>query len=250
VNGTNIRGGRGIAVGAFLGMPILSPDHYEDIAKKYDAQSPAEFLPADSHPTVIEGYKQQKRIHSKDLRSKGVSFFKHFITGTPTSTPQNVRSVSRGTVKINTTAPESEVIVDYRAASNPIDLDVLVEIIKFLRRYMTIGELAQYNATEIAPGPRYQTDEQVREWIRGQLIPSVYHPIGTTSKMAREWGGVVDEELMVYGVKNLRVVDAGIMPTIVGATTSMTVYAIAEKVSSPTGTSVVRLCDAVIMKEN
>lgn len=49
--------------------------------------------------------------------------------------------------------------------------------------------------------------------------------------MPRKWGGVVDEELLVHGVRRLSVVDASIMPTIVGATTSMNVYAVAEKVS-------------------
>ncbi|GAB1312631.1 hypothetical protein MFIFM68171_02841 [Madurella fahalii] len=57
----------------------------------------------------------------------------------------------------------------------------------------------------------------------------MFHPIGTAAKMKRKWGGVVDEQLLVYGVKGLSVVDTSIMPTLVGGTTSMTVYAIAEK---------------------
>jgi Choline dehydrogenase and related flavoproteins len=48
--------------------------------------------------------------------------------------------------------------------------------------------------------------------------------------LPRELGGVVDEELRVYGVTGLRVVDASIMPTLPGANTCQTVYAIAEKV--------------------
>lgn len=50
--------------------------------------------------------------------------------------------------------------------------------------------------------------------------------------MKREYGGVVDSQLRVYGVKRLRVVDASIMPMIPGTHTSSTVYAVAEKVSS------------------
>jgi choline dehydrogenase len=230
VKGTNPRGGTGVGVGVFLGLPALSPEGFEAIAKKYEAQDPAAFLANGTHPTIIEGYKQQQRIYAKAMHSNGVTFFKHLINGSPSSSPQNSRPVSRGTVLINPKDPESEPIVDYRAASNPIDLDILVEVVKFTRRYMLQGDLARYNATEVVPGAMYQTDDQIKEWVRGQVIPSVYHPIGTASKMPREWGGVVDEDLLVHGVKNLRVIDASIMPTIVGATTSMTVYAIAEKV--------------------
>ena len=49
--------------------------------------------------------------------------------------------------------------------------------------------------------------------------------------MPRELGGVVDEDLFVYGAKKLRIIDAGIQPTLIGATTAQTVYAIAEKIA-------------------
>ena len=132
---------------------------------------------------------------------------------------------------LNPEDPDGEVIVDYRAASNEIDLELMAENIRFMRRYMAAEELAQYEPYETVPGGNYNSIEQLAIWTRGQIIPSVYHPVGSCAKTPREHGGCVDEYLRVYGTSKLSVVDASIMPTNVGATTQMTVYAIAEKVS-------------------
>ncbi|SPO02312.1 related to alcohol oxidase [Cephalotrichum gorgonifer] len=225
---TNLTG-RGIALGAFLGMKAVSPDTYEALSDALEAQDAAEYLPAGTHATVVEGYARQKSLYARAMRDNSLSFLECMLGGSPSCSPQNVHPVSRGTVSLNATDPEGEVIVDYRAGSNPLDIDIMVELVKFFRRYITGGDLEAYGAQEVSPGADVGTDEELAAWARGTIIPSVYHPVGTAAKMPREWGGVVDEELLVYGVEGLSVVDASIMPTIVGGTTSMTVYAIAEK---------------------
>ena len=72
--------------------------------------------------------------------------------------------MSRGDVRLNKDDPTAEILVDYRAASNPIDLEVMVETVKFMRRFYTEGELAQYEATETLPGPDVVTDEDIEAW--------------------------------------------------------------------------------------
>ena len=62
------------------------------------------------------------------------------------------------------------------------------------------------------------------------IIQSASHPAGTAAMAPREYGGVVDSDLKVYGTTNLRVVDASIIPLIIGAHLQATTYAIAEKV--------------------
>lgn len=228
--------GPGVGPGAYpnlaamLGLPVVAPEAYEALAAEYAAQDPAEFLPADYTPEQIEGYRQQQKVFSELVRSPNVVFSEMMLSG-PGGSVQNLHPFSRGHVRLNASHPEAEVLVDYRAGSNPLDLRVMVEIVKFMRRFMTTGELAQYEAVESSPGPEVETDEQLLAWVKDNVIPSVFHPIGTTAKMPQEWGGVVDEDLFVYGTKKLRIIDSGIQPTLIGATTCETVYAVAEKIA-------------------
>ncbi|KAK4658271.1 hypothetical protein QC762_100470 [Podospora pseudocomata] len=220
------------SLGLSVELPVVSPGSFKRIASKYESRDPATYLPKGTDRTIIRGYRKQQQIYAREMRAKDFSFLRATFSGDPSFVPIIIHPVSRGTVLIDPAAGsdiEVEPIVNYRAASNPIDVDVAVEEIKFLRRFMTTGELSRYNATEVVPGPGYESDEALGAWVRANTIPSVYHPVGTAAKMPREWGGVVGEDLMVYGVRGLSVVDASMMPTIVAGTTSMTVYAVAEK---------------------
>ena len=137
--------------------------------------------------------------------------------------------VSHGTINIDPSNPNSEPIVDYRALSNPVDLDIMVENIKFMRKYMSSADFAKYAPRETSPGASVNGDA-LRQWVRENYIPTNFHPVATASKMPRELGGVVDEELLVHGTQRLRVVDGSIMPLLPGANTQQTVYMLAEKV--------------------
>ncbi|KAF2762311.1 alcohol oxidase [Pseudovirgaria hyperparasitica] len=222
-------GGSNPVLGAFLGLPAITPNNYEILANRFSSQAPETYLPVNVHPTVVAGYAKQKQIWAEAMRSKGVTFLEYIMSDGPGGSVQNLHCASRGTIMIDVANPQGEMIVDYRAGTNPIDIDVMVENIKFMRRFMTTGELAQYEAVELSPGISFDDDEKLAGWAREHIIPSVFHPVGTAAMMPRELGGVVDDKLLVYGVQGLSVVDASIMPTIVGATTSMTVYAVAEK---------------------
>lgn len=216
---------------AMLGMPVIAPDSYEALASKYEEQDPESHLPSSYTAEQIEGYRQQQAVFSKLMRSSNTTFNEMMMINAGGSI-QNLHPASRGTVSLNLEDPEGEVIVDYRGGTNEIDLEVMAENIHFMRRYMEAEEFVKYEPRETVPGKDYTTTAQLVNWVKGQIIPSVYHPVGTCAKVPREHGGCVDERLLVYGTSKLSIIDASIMPTNVGATTQMTVYAIAEKVST------------------
>lgn len=136
---------------------------------------------------------------------------------------------SRGSVHIQSKDPLAAPAIDPAYFRNPLDLDIIVSALKFLRRVATTEPLAStIIGEEVAPGPEVQTDKQLAEYCRKHFT-TMSHPLGSASMLPKEDGGVVDANLIVYGTKNLRVVDASIIPIQLSAHTQATVYAIAEK---------------------
>ena len=215
-------------LGAWIGLPVISDD-WEQIVARYEAQDPAAYLPENSDPTVVAGYKAFQKLHTKLLRSKNTNLLWLPISGAAGGIVMSMHVVSHGTINIDPANPDAEPIVDYRALSNPIDMDIMIANIQFMRKYMNSPDFAPYLPTELSPGANV-TGDALEAWIRENIIPTNFHPIATASKKPRELGGVVDEELLVHGTERLRIVDGSVMPLLPGANTQQTVYMLAEKV--------------------
>ena len=106
-------------------------------------------------------------------------------------------------------------------------MEVMLKAIKLSRQILMQDGFSHYRGKEVFPGKDVQTDEQLAEFIR-QKAESIYHPVGTC-KMGHDALAVVDERLRVHGVQGLRVVDASIMPTLVGGNTNAPTIMIGEK---------------------
>ena len=90
--------------------------------------------------------------------------------------------------------------------SNPLDLEMLLAVLKFAHRVYETSPMRQHVVRRVAPTVEdYRTDESLKEYIRSGC-GCVYHPVGTAAMMPQEDGGVVDPELRVYGTSNVRVV--------------------------------------------
>lgn len=217
----------------FLPLSVISPSTFRQIAAKYEAQDPAAYLPPGTDKTVVAGYAAQIRAHARDLRGSGSAVYNLFLRGTRNEgSAIYLHPLSRGTVNINPADPYfSEPVVDYRVLSNPADAEILVEFTRFTRRFFFNTSMRAYGPVELWPGAGVTSSVDIVAALREFIIPSSFHPVGTAPMMPRELGGVVDEDLLVYGVSGLSIVDASIMPDLPGAYTQQTVYAIAEKVS-------------------
>jgi choline dehydrogenase len=144
-----------------------------------------------------------------------------------TMMPTQIRPESSGTVRLGSADPFDAPVIDPEYLSAEGDIEPLVEGVKLARRVAASDAVAPYCGHEVHPGPEVTTESGIREFVR-EHATTVYHPVGTC-KMGDDEAAVVDDELRVHGVDGLRVVDASVMPRIVGGNTNAPTIAIAEK---------------------
>lgn len=222
--------GRGSAA-AFLKLKdVAAQPEYRNIINSIRRQDPAQYLPAGTDRTVIDGYKTQRELLIAYFESDRVAVQESAFGGAPSLGVALQKPFSRGVININSTNPFANPVVDYRVLSNPVDLDIFVEMIKTNRRLLTMPALASLQPKLDNPPPSAQSNDEIKAVIRANLVPTFAHPSSTCSMLKLEHGGVVDSKLRVYGISNLSIVDASIIPMTPATHLSSTIYAIAEKV--------------------
>ena len=92
---------------------------------------------------------------------------------------------------------------------------------------MNSDEVQQFCGEELQPGYKTSSDEEILKFIRDKA-ETLYHPSGTC-KMGNDKLAVVDNKLKVYGINNLRVADASIMPTLISGNTNGVCMMIGER---------------------
>ncbi|HYC66209.1 MAG TPA: GMC oxidoreductase, partial [Reyranellaceae bacterium] len=140
-----------------------------------------------------------------------------------------LRPESRGTIRLKSTDPYDHPLIDANYLAERQDLQTLIDGVKMSREILAQSGFDPYRADEYQPGAAARSDADIEKWIRAKC-ETIYHPVGTC-KMgpASDRMAVVDDKLLVYGVQGLRVVDASIMPTIVGGNTNAPTMMIAER---------------------
>jgi choline dehydrogenase-like flavoprotein len=217
--------------GAFLSLSQLSTSS-ASIVSRLSAQNASQFLPSVyNFGPLLRGFEAQRIILAKKFTSDSDATSFSSFRGIGLSPSVLLKPLSRGTITLNLTDPWGEPVVQYNTLMNPIDTEVILAIVKRQRAFWKNSRLAPLGIVEIAPGIQYQTDDEMLSAITkdGVLGPTFAHPSGTCAMMPEELGGCVSPSLQVYGVQNLSIVDASMLPLITGAGLQATMYAVAEK---------------------
>ena len=141
----------------------------------------------------------------------------------------NLNPTSRGTVRIRSSNFEDAPLIAPNYLSTPEDRKVAADSLRVTRRIVGQQALAKYQPQEWKPGIEFETDDELAR-LAGDIATTIFHPVGTT-KMGRDDDpmAVVDSQLRVRGIAGLRVVDAGVMPTITSGNTNSPTLMLAEK---------------------
>ena len=136
---------------------------------------------------------------------------------------------SRGRIELASRDPRVPVRIRQNFLAMEKDWATLRAGVRLIREIGELTPLASFTTGEISPGPDCRSDAEIDAHIRATAI-TVHHPLGTC-KMGRPSDpmAVVDPELKVLGIDGLRVVDASVMPDLVGGNINAPVIMIAEK---------------------
>ena len=104
----------------------------------------------------------------------------------------------------------------------------MVAGVALAREIAAQGPLSEIVLNELKPGPAVVDRAEIEADLRRRLM-LIYHPVGTARMSDTHEQAVVDSKLRVHGLQGLRVIDASIMPTIVGGNTNAPTIMIAER---------------------
>ncbi|KAI0789860.1 GMC oxidoreductase [Abortiporus biennis] len=197
---------------------------------------PDEEYPQENKPTDVTSGPQGPDL---ELFSSPFIYKDHGFIQTPVGSYFSihvvlVRPKSKGTITLQSSNPFDSPIINPNYFSDPNDISILVRGVRLASRIAHAKPLSDMldPRGDIDPLMHHNidslTDEEVATLVRGRA-ETLYHPACTARMAPLEDGGVVDPQLRVYGIPNLRIADASIFPTIISGHTAGTVIAIGEK---------------------
>jgi choline dehydrogenase len=138
-----------------------------------------------------------------------------------------LRPKSRGKVTIAGPNARAPPVIDLGFFNRAEDVETMVRGVRLGRRLLATEAFKPVRGAEMLPGPDVTNDEGLADFIR-RYSATVHHPVGTC-RMGADDKAVVDPQLRVRGVDGLRVVDASVMPALIGGNTNAPTIMIAEK---------------------
>ena len=138
-----------------------------------------------------------------------------------------LRPKSRGEVTLNSSDPFEDPKIDPKFLSHPDDMKDMIAGYKKMMAILNTGPVSKYTSNHVQRPIDINDDKDIEQAIR-EDADTVYHPVGTC-KMGSDEMAVVNDSLKVHGIEGLRVIDASIMPTLIGGNTNAPTIMIGEK---------------------
>ena len=127
---------------------------------------------------------------------------------------------SRGRLRLASADPAEMPLIDLNLLADPQDQATLLRGARLLRRILANPALRTGDAEELVPGPGVGSDDELMAMIHARL-GTAYHPVGTCRMGSKtDPRSVVDPELCVVGLENVRVADASVMPEVIAGNTN------------------------------
>lgn len=141
--------------------------------------------------------------------------------------PVHLRPEGRGRLSLKSPDPLAPPKIEFKFLETAHDIDAMLYGMRFARKVAQQPALAPYVGAEVQPGPAVASDEELLADLRNRGVSNL-HPVGTC-RMGHGTDAVVDPRLRVHGIHGLRVMDASIMPQVVGGNTNAPSIMIGEK---------------------
>lgn len=140
-----------------------------------------------------------------------------------------LRPRSRGRLRLASASAGDKVLIqaDYLSDPEGFDLRCMREALRLTRDVLAQAAFDPYRDSERLPGGEVRSEADIDAFIRAKA-ETIYHPIGTC-RMGADDAAVVDPQLRVRGVDGLRVVDASVMPNLIGGNTNAPTIMMAER---------------------
>jgi choline dehydrogenase len=141
-----------------------------------------------------------------------------------------VRPMSRGTVKLASSNPQDQAVIDANYLGDASDMDRMVEAMHVARGIIATKAMRDATYGEVFPAAQAKNDDELRTFLRGS-VDSYWHYAGSC-KMGIDDQAVVDPQLRVRGVEGLRVADGSVLPALPSGNCHTAIVMVAERAAA------------------
>ncbi|KAG7098258.1 hypothetical protein E1B28_000220 [Marasmius oreades] len=221
---------------AYVNASFLFNGDAATLQQQVQSQFSTNLIPSTS-PEVLEGAKAIYDVRAKTILPSEVGQIELLLglmfEGTISIGVALQQPLSQGRLYIRSSSVFDYPVIDPSYLSHPADTTILRQGIKVARMLSKVSPFSDSLGDEISPGPGVVTDDDIDKWLAGPAqISTEYHPSSSCAMLPQSKGGVVDANLKVHGLNNVRVVDASVFPFVFAAHLGGPVYGLAEQAAN------------------